>query len=98
MTAINVNKIIKDLIEDTAILIAQRTDKETELECLKMGKEAYSVQQKWDKVVSYDRAMQSVQRDIDTLNELITPRLSEIRIAKDQSIVSPDLHAKYELE
>jgi hypothetical protein len=29
MTA-QVDKIIKDLIEDTAILIAQRTDKETE--------------------------------------------------------------------
>jgi hypothetical protein len=82
MTAINVNKIIQDLIEDTAILIAQRTDKETELECLKIGKEAYSIQQKWDKVVSYDRAMQAVQRDIDTLNELITPRLSEVRRAQ----------------
>lgn len=79
MTANNVKQIIQDLIEDTAILIAQRTDKETELECLKIGKEAYTKRRDWIKVGSYEKAMQSVQRDIDTLNEIITPRLAEVR-------------------
>jgi hypothetical protein len=79
-----IESIINDLIEDTALLIAQRTDKETELECLEIGKASYEKKKDWVKVASYQGAMVRVQRDIDTLNELITPRLAEIRRAKEQ--------------
>lgn len=78
-----ITKIIQDLLEDTAVLIAQRTDKETELECLEMGKASYEKKKDWVKVASYQGAMARVKRDIDTLNELIKPRLAEIRRARE---------------